>query len=528
MARLDIVVDAIDNTTRGLTSAGRGIDNTESKVGKLGKAGKAAALALGGLAVAGVAAGVKLVGSFLETADELRAMSVASGASVESLQVLGRIAERTGGSAEDVADAFREMQLRLSEASTLASGPAVDALEVLGLSLSDLEGLDAAAQFDMLRDAIASVEDPSQRLFLAEELLGGSTERLQGILGATAGEFDSLTAGVEAAGGIMSTEAVESAEKLSLAIEEVKARGTDVLFKAMEKLAPVLLDFADWMEDDGVPGLKRWANEAALTAQIVAEMAQTVAKDLWDVLVPAFEAATAWVEDEGIPALKEWAEVAAGLTIEALIKLGEGWDALWANMRGVWEHNGYPLLVWYEAQWIAVSKGIPAAYREIIAGWDALWAQTITTWETFGAPLVLLVQTSWISLQRVSTAAFNALTTSWRAMWAALQATWDVVGKPMYDAIRSATSAIGSALGHAGRSVGAVGDLLGFASGGVVPGPKGAPMLAVVHGGETITPPGQAGPGGGGPIIANLIVDRQNIGQFVLGVVRDGQRAGAI
>lgn len=33
----------------------------------------------------------------------------------------------------------------------------------------------------------------------------------------------------------------------------------------------------------------------------------------------------------------------------------------------------------------------------------------------------------------------------------------------------------------------------GFASGGVVPGPRGAPMLATVHGGETIIPPGQGG-----------------------------------
>jgi len=36
--------------------------------------------------------------------------------------------------------------------------------------------------------------------------------------------------------------------------------------------------------------------------------------------------------------------------------------------------------------------------------------------------------------------------------------------------------------------------LPGFAEGGVVPGPVGSPVLAVVHGGETIIPAGQAGP----------------------------------
>jgi hypothetical protein len=35
----------------------------------------------------------------------------------------------------------------------------------------------------------------------------------------------------------------------------------------------------------------------------------------------------------------------------------------------------------------------------------------------------------------------------------------------------------------------------GFADGGVVPGPLGAPMLAMVHGGETVVPPGRGGSG---------------------------------
>jgi hypothetical protein len=38
-----------------------------------------------------------------------------------------------------------------------------------------------------------------------------------------------------------------------------------------------------------------------------------------------------------------------------------------------------------------------------------------------------------------------------------------------------------------------LGGLLGFAEGGVVPGPKGAPQLAMVHGGESITPPDKSG-----------------------------------
>lgn len=42
--------------------------------------------------------------------------------------------------------------------------------------------------------------------------------------------------------------------------------------------------------------------------------------------------------------------------------------------------------------------------------------------------------------------------------------------------------------GGLGNIASAVGGFLGFDTGGVVPGPKGAPQLAVVHGGETIVP----------------------------------------
>jgi hypothetical protein len=37
------------------------------------------------------------------------------------------------------------------------------------------------------------------------------------------------------------------------------------------------------------------------------------------------------------------------------------------------------------------------------------------------------------------------------------------------------------------------GGLKGYASGGIVPGPVGVPTLAIVHGGETITPAGRGG-----------------------------------
>ena len=47
---------------------------------------------------------------------------------------------------------------------------------------------------------------------------------------------------------------------------------------------------------------------------------------------------------------------------------------------------------------------------------------------------------------------------------------------------------LGDVLGGVGNAVGKVGNVLGFAEGGEVPGPEGAPMPAIVHGGETVLP----------------------------------------
>jgi len=53
-----------------------------------------------------------------------------------------------------------------------------------------------------------------------------------------------------------------------------------------------------------------------------------------------------------------------------------------------------------------------------------------------------------------------------------------------------------------GRLINGAGFFPSFADGGVMPGPLGAPGLAIVHGGETITPPG----GGGDIVIHQTIV----------------------
>ena len=72
-------------------------------------------------------------------------------------------------------------------------------------------------------------------------------------------------------------------------------------------------------------------------------------------------------------------------------------------------------------------------------------------------------------------------------MWALYGKEWAVA---LWDSFKNALSGF-SLTGAIGGAIGNFGDLLGLAAGGRVPGPLGAPQLAVVHGGEDVKTPEQ-------------------------------------
>lgn len=86
-------------------------------------------------------------------------------------------------------------------------------------------------------------------------------------------------------------------------------------------------------------------------------------------------------------------------------------------------------------------------------------------------------------------------------------------GMAAASAANAASWGQGSVSGGMGGNVG--GPLLTFAGGGLVPGPVGAPQVAVVHGGEEVLTPEQRAAVGQGGVDVTLILDREVLGRFV-------------
>ena len=208
MADVNVRIGAKDETKKATSSVQKGFSGIGSEATDAGKKAQAglegtnqsATSLTGGLSkvklgiaavgIAAVAGFKSVIGGAFESAREIKQLQISSGLSATALQELREVGRSTGAGIDDIADASRELTLRLTEAARLQSGPAVDALNLLGVSTEQLAGLSADERFSLIRDRLSETTDEADRLFIAEELLGGSSERLAGLIGLSADEMD--------------------------------------------------------------------------------------------------------------------------------------------------------------------------------------------------------------------------------------------------------------------------------------------------------------------------------------------------
>lgn len=159
--------------------------------------------------------------------------------------------------------------------------------------------------------------------------------------------------------------------------------------------------------------------------------------------------------------------------------------------------------------WVLVLLGSIAAI--LIVFWEDIGNALVKAWEEFFLPALMLIPNglvgiwndvimpAWEWFSNVPTWIWeNILEPAWNYLKDVGSWIWDIISSPfrwLADKVNEMIEWFSF-----DNIIGKVKDLLGFQSGGIVPGPIGAPQLAVVHGGERIIPSGR----GGGSIIINI------------------------
>ena len=118
-----------------------------------------------------------------------------------------------------------------------------DALAALGLSVEQLQGLNPEEQFFMLANALAKVENASERAALAQRIFGRSGTELLPLFAKGAAGMEALRQQARDLGIVMSGEAAAGAADFKDAQNELKAAISGVALQFAGKLVPRLTDF---------------------------------------------------------------------------------------------------------------------------------------------------------------------------------------------------------------------------------------------------------------------------------------------
>ena len=339
MARLDIVVDAVDRTRRGLTSAGRNIDRTEGRLRRLGGAAKVSALALGGIGIAAAGIGVKLAKDFLQAGDELDKFNRRTGISIEQIQKLSFAADQSGTDIETVEKAFLRATRVVGDASD-GLKDAEDTLNLLGLSAAQLSNTHPDELFYTLADAVASVENPLKRAQVAQELFGRSGAQLIPLLEGGAEGLRALTDEAERNGNIMSTEAAQAAAAFNDSLNSLKQRALAPLQRAFVALTPSMITVVDTLTE--LPETTRRV-ETRIRDLVTATVASGSQFDqlrvavgdkfraVWDQILPVLRLAfEAFTRIHPAARLVRLAVTAVTAVVE---RLGISWADVWSSIR---------------------------------------------------------------------------------------------------------------------------------------------------------------------------------------------------
>lgn len=257
----------IGDTTDKINAQKKALDTLSKSYDDSVKYAKELAAEVGGLAASGTAALaviLKLAESAAVWADDLETMSQKTGIAVTELQKFQYASELIDVSAETVAGALNRMTLNMQTAQN-STGKQRDAFEALGVTYEDTTGKlrDRETVFYELIDALGKIENETERDALAMNIFGRSATELNPLIKGGAQQLKELGAQAEAAGLILSDNAIKGLHNFNDQMDLLKAKGSQIEKILAGQTTPAfegLLDVADDLLDK--------VNELAQTGQI--------------------------------------------------------------------------------------------------------------------------------------------------------------------------------------------------------------------------------------------------------------------
>jgi hypothetical protein len=259
-----IVITAVDQTKAGIDSATKGIQSLSGAISSLpGFGGVAASLA----AFAGLGAFKTLIGDTISAAAGMDDLSEKTGASVEKLSALAKVAKISGVEMSTVEGSLIRLSKALAGGDEESKG-AGHALAAIGLEAAKLRELDPADQLKALADALSQYEDGTGKTAAALDILGKS--------GAEALPYLKDLADEQSLQGKLTKEQAAAAEQLEKAWNRVNAEGGGWAKSIAIDLIPTLASLMDFLNLTKM-GIYQFGSSLAVVANDVITFAKVAA-----------------------------------------------------------------------------------------------------------------------------------------------------------------------------------------------------------------------------------------------------------
>lgn len=227
-------------------------DSAKSNVSALGDAADSVKNALTGMA-AGLTAGAfaSMIKGSIDAGVKLTELSARVGVGIEALSQYKYVAEANSISLDTLSGAFQKMQVNLSKASE-GSGAAADALQLLGISTTDLAALEPDAQFEAIADALSKVGNKSDQTRLAVQLFGKAGAQLLPIMEDGAAGLADMREEADRLGLTISKDTAAKLSAFDDQLDRLGGQAEGLKNQMAAALLPALSDIADAFESTEV------------------------------------------------------------------------------------------------------------------------------------------------------------------------------------------------------------------------------------------------------------------------------------
>lgn len=432
------------------------------------------------------------------------------GGGILAAQLTGTAADAAIGTLKSSVGLARDYNEILSKSNTIFGEQAKEIERwadsaATSFGQSKAEALDAASSFGNMFSQLGiggdTVDDMSIKMTeLASDFASFHNADITQVIDAQAaafrGEYDALQRFVPT----ISAATVEQ-KALAMTGKDV-AKELTAQEKAMAAYQLMIDEAGDASGD-----FQRTSDGLANQQRILSAQWKDLKTDLGQALIPALTELVTVMNEKVIPAVREFWE-----------KHGPAIKQFFADVKDGWETTVKPALIALWEAWQKVDEIVIPIIEGIIEQVKLVFETIANVVQLITAILEGDWKTAWEELKSIALAPLEALK-------AFIGTIIDVV-QELIDKINGIPKPSMPSIPGSGIIGGAIGKLPGFATGGIVPGPVGAPMLAVVHGGEEVRTPGQQRAGGGGNIVINVygsvISERE-----LLGIVKRGAQGGA-